>query len=154
MATQTSLQKILLVDDDIDDCGFFEEQLKEIAPAVKLLCINETTHLLLHVSELKPDLIFLDVDMPRKNGFDCLTELKKDPALSPIPIVIYSSSFLPRDIERAYRQGASLYVTKPAGLDDIKATVKAIIELNWLQPDKIRDAYFINQKFTPFKLNV
>ncbi|HEX8313403.1 MAG TPA: response regulator [Flavisolibacter sp.] len=149
---KTMLKKILLVDDDADDCFFFGEQLKEIEPSLKLVCLNETKHLLLHASELNPDLIFLDIDMPGMDGFDCLVDLKKHPELKQIPVVMYSSSFLPKDMAKAYRLGASLYVSKPAGLAPIKATIKGIIELDWSQPEKITADHFNRDRYTSFRL--
>jgi PleD family two-component response regulator len=151
MAINTTIRKILLVDDDHDDCFFFEEQLKAIDPSLKLVCINEAKHLFLHAKELKPDLIFLDIDMPSLNGFRCLSQLRENEDLKSIPVVMYSSSFQPKDIEKAYLYGANLYVTKPSSLADIEATLKGILELDWSQPLKVTADYFPEGKYKRFK---
>lgn len=153
MAIKTSLKKILLIDDDTDDCFFFQDQLKEIEPAMKLVCINETKHLLLHALEMQPDLIFLDIDMPGQDGFESLAELKGHPDLKNIPVVMYSSSYLPKDVEKAYRRGASLYVSKPAGLAPIKATLKGILSLDWKHPERITAGHFLNDSYREFRVS-
>ena len=153
MAIKSIIKKVLLVDDDHDDCFFFEEQLQELDPSIKLVCINEARHLFLHAKELQPDLIFLDIDMPNLNGFNCLTHLKEQEELKRIPIVMYSSSFQPKDIEKAYLYGANLYVTKPAGLAAIKATLRGILELDWEEPTKVTADYFPQGKYRRFHIS-
>lgn len=75
-----------------------------------------------------PDLILLDLDVPRLDGRDVLAELKSDPALRSIPVIVLSDSTRQDDLARAYELGANAYVVKPGRLDEYRATVRAICE--------------------------
>ena len=79
-----------------------------------------------------PDLIVLDLNLPRKDGHSFLAELKQDPALSFIPVIVWSVSENPRDVRHAYELGANSYVQKPLTLDGIASAVKAF-ENFWLE---------------------
>ena len=104
------------------------------------------------ISELKPDLIFLDIDMPDLNGFRCLTELKKHTELSKTPVVMYSSSFHPSDIEKAYLYGANLYLTKPSSLREIRDSFMGILQLGWEHPEQVTATYFPDGKYKRFQV--
>lgn len=145
--------KVLLVDDDEDDCTIFEELLKEIDQNITLVCIHSGSNLKHTVLELRPDLIFLDINMPEVDGIRCLKALKSDQALLHIPVVMYSSSNYSRDIEKAYTNGASLFISKPAKIDLIKKAIKGVLDLNWYRPDEITASHFVEGKYLPFQLN-
>ena len=80
----------------------------------------------------KPDILTLDLNLPKKNGREVLQEIKNDPILKGIPVVVFSSSSSPQDIEDAYRHYANCYVTKPSDLDEFFASI-AGIEKYWLR---------------------
>lgn len=80
----------------------------------------------------KPDMITLDLNLPKKNGREVLQEIKSDPILKGIPVVVFSSSSSPQDIEDAYHHYANCYVTKPSDLDEFFASI-AWIEKYWLR---------------------
>ena len=69
--------------------------------------------------DFKPDFIFLDLNMPRMNGRQCLTELKKQPGLCNIPVVIYTTSSENRDREETLALGAAAFITKPSGIEEL-----------------------------------
>jgi len=73
-----------------------------------------------------PDLILLDINMPKKNGFEVLTELKSDPVLRRLPVVVFSTSDSQEDIDRAYDKGANTFITKPVTLGDLKQVLGRI----------------------------
>lgn len=73
-----------------------------------------------------PDLILLDWNMPRQNGLQILTELKSDPALKPIPVLVMTSSMAARDISNAYGLHANCYITKPMDMEGFTATLRDI----------------------------
>ena len=79
----------------------------------------------------KPDIITLDLNLPKKNGREVLQEIKSNPLLKGIPVVVFSSSSSPQDIEAAYRHHANCYVTKPSDLAEFFASI-AGIEKYWL----------------------
>jgi len=80
----------------------------------------------------KPDIMTLDLNLPKKNGKEVLQEIKSDPLLKGIPVIVFSSSSSPQDIEDAYRQYANCYVTKPSDLAEFFASI-AGIEKYWLR---------------------
>ena len=126
--------KILLADDDKDDRFFFEKALKELSVRHMLVTVNDGEQLMDYLSKnLKhlPDVIFLDLNMPRKNGFECLTEMKENKKLEHIPVVMFSTSY-PRDknyeanmINMLYKIGAVDFIRKP---DDFSVLKKVIYD--------------------------
>jgi CheY-like chemotaxis protein len=109
-------KKILLVDDDEDDWLLFREAIREIDDA--LVChffqdAIEAIHFLSNLEERLPDYIFLDLNMPRMNGKECLQEIKRRESLAHIPVVILSTSDLESEVMHTKILGASYFVTKP-----------------------------------------
>src|SRR5687768_12080100 len=96
------IRTILLIDDDKDDCALFREALHEVDPSIQLVSLNSTEALPKKVIEINPDLIFLDINMPRVNGFDCLKMLHESVTQFRMPIVMYSNSGNPKEINIAY----------------------------------------------------
>ena len=89
---------------------------------------------------LRPSLILLDLNLPRKHGREVLKELKSDPLLSTIPVIVVTNSGAPEDIEEAYRLCANSYITKPADLDDLFAVIKSLVEF-WFEKARLPDEY-------------
>ncbi|MCW3075980.1 MAG: rcp1 3 [Bacteroidetes bacterium] len=108
--------EILLVDDDLDDQMFFKDVLSEIYPEIKCNIAGHGLEALLYLnSDIKfPSLIFLDLNMPVMNGFECLQKLKGDNRFKKIPVIIISTSSNPYDMEKAREMGAEHFFTKPA----------------------------------------
>ncbi len=132
---------IVLADDDDDDQEFFVEAVSVVAPHVKVEIANdgeELMELLLNKKTL-PDIIFLDLNMPRKNGHICLKEIRANKKMLHIPIVIYSTSSNSEQIDSTFKAGANLYIPKPESFGDLKLIAKKIFSLNWedsVTPDK------------------
>jgi CheY-like chemotaxis protein len=76
----------------------------------------------------RPQLILLDINMPRMNGFQSLERIKTDPLLNEIPVVVFTASETQDDISHIYALGGNSYVTKPAGYQDLKKVIKGIID--------------------------
>ncbi|MBC7868067.1 MAG: response regulator [Gloeobacteraceae cyanobacterium ES-bin-316] len=128
--------KILLADDDADDRELFEEVLKDINPTIKLQPVEDGMHLMKMLqdeSEPLPDLVFLDLNMPGKNGKECLQEIKKDNRLKDLPVIIYSTSCQPKDITDTHGIGAHLYICKPSSFAELIAVVKKVLSLDFKQ---------------------
>src|SRR5205085_10120650 len=81
--------------------------------------------------ESLPDMIFLDLNMPVKNGIECLQEIRSDKKLDNLPIIVYTTSDNPRDIETCYKLKANLYVVKPTSFESIIKTRKKIINIDF-----------------------
>ncbi|MEO8761553.1 MAG: response regulator [Bacteroidia bacterium] len=109
--------KILLADDDMDDCLFFKDALQKSFSSAELIIINEGEQLMNYLTNETnkiPDVLFLDLNMPRKNGFECLAEIKANKKLKHIPVIIYSTSLEQETIDTLYKNGASYFIRKPA----------------------------------------
>lgn len=125
--------RVLLADDDADDRDFFVDAVSEVAPNVKVETVNNGEQLINHLlnATALPHIIFLDLNMPVKDGQECLGDIRKNDRLSKIPIVIYSTSASKEHIDQTYNCGASLYVRKPDSFTDLKSIAKKIFSLNW-----------------------
>ncbi|HLP51344.1 MAG TPA: response regulator [Chitinophagales bacterium] len=116
---------LLLADDDLDDRLFFKEAIDELAIATSVTTVSDGVELMHHLnsSEEKPHVLFLDLNMPRKNGFDCLEEIKRSEALNHIPVVIYSTSFDAEMVNVLFEKGAQHYVCKPGDFMKLKQVI-------------------------------
>jgi CheY-like chemotaxis protein len=127
-------KRLLIIDDDIEDQEIFMEALKEVNPSI--MCFRATsgeeafkkleTEIL-----LLPDLIFLDLNMPKLNGKQVLKELKKTSTTYRIPVIMYSTSFAPRDIEEINQLGAVHHLLKPSRFDDLCKALHNILSEPW-----------------------
>lgn len=112
----------LLVDDDLDDHEIFLLALESIDQPVNFVAANngfEALDRLQPQAGFVPDYIFLDLNMPRMNGRQCLQEIKRQPHLQHIPVVIYSTSSAPADIENTLGMGATAFMQKPSSVADL-----------------------------------
>lgn len=113
----------LLVDDDPDDSLLFKEVLHDVNSAVGFTAAENgkaALDLLRSGTQVLPHIIFLDLNMPLMNGKECLHELKQDPELMHIPVIIYTTSSQSRDIEETMMGGALCFITKPTGMKDLR----------------------------------
>ncbi|MGB0910628.1 MAG: response regulator, partial [Nitrospirales bacterium] len=130
--------EILLIEDNDGDVRLAKEALKEVEVRTNLSVVNdgETALAFLHrenfyADALRPDLILLDLNLPKKSGHEVLTEVKTDEDLMTIPIVVLSSSARDEDVLKAHDHFANCYVTKPSDIDAFWAVIKSIVEF-WL----------------------
>lgn len=120
---------ILLIDDDSDDRELFEIALEDSVHDVKCICLESCLLALQYLKgqNIKPDFIFLDLNMPEINGKECLLELKRNLILSKIPVVIFSTSDDPADIRDTLSLGAVEFMTKPAKVSSLTTLVDHFI---------------------------
>jgi len=149
MSTQTGIT-FLLADDDADDKTLFCEALSEIDPGI--ICHTasdgkEALAILTAKQIKKPSLIFLDINMPVMDGWQCLGKIKQDSYNKDIPVIMYSTSSYQRDIELALESGAFCFFTKPSDYRELRNILRLIATspINSLS-DKMKD--FKNLKFT------
>lgn len=121
---------LLYADDDADDLNVVEEVLKEVSPQSRFVSARDGQAALdkLQGGQLIPDLILLDLNMPRMNGRECLTELKKNEALQDIPVIIYTTSSMSRDVEATITNGAACFITKPSSIQEARSIFSQIVQ--------------------------
>jgi CheY-like chemotaxis protein len=118
---------ILIAEDDKDDFLLLKEAIEDALPKFNIEhSVDGITFLQSSGKGLEPDLIFLDLNMPKKSGFDCLLELRQMERLQSTPVIIYSTSSAVDDIDRCYKNGCTLYLVKPASFKDLVTQVKKI----------------------------
>jgi CheY-like chemotaxis protein len=130
---QVTPVQILLADDDPDDRAFFAAALTEIANPTRLSTVQNGEELmdLLANENLKlPDVLFLDLNMPRKNGFECLIEIDANEKLKDLSVIIFSTSY-PQNknyelnlINTLFRMGAQVYIRKPNDFNQLKQLIR------------------------------
>ena len=132
---------ILLADDDIDDCIFFKEALSELQVSTNLIAVHdgeELMHLLADMNNPLPDVLFLDINMPRKNGFECLAEIKASSELKNMPVIIFSTSFEQEVVNLLFKSGAQYFIRKPSEFKQFKKIIQRTLAIigqeNVLQP--------------------
>jgi CheY-like chemotaxis protein len=121
---------ILIVDDDEDDRFLLTEALNEVRSDVDCFTTGngeEALRLLRLRACPKPEIIFLDLNMPRINGMQCLRELKRDEQLQNIPVVVYTTSKSPTDLEQTLKTGAYYFLTKPSSFKGLCEKLTKII---------------------------
>lgn len=128
-----NLFNIILADDDEDDRMLFMEALDEIKLKTNLLLFKHGQELLDYLFKphiVLPNLIFLDLNMPIKNGIQCLSEIRSNPKLKDVYIAIYSTSSSDKDIKDTFLNGANIYINKPSCFNTLKETVEKVLNLD------------------------
>jgi len=123
---------ILLADDDPDDCIFFMDALEDLSLDVNLTIVNDGIELMHYLStspKFLPDVVFLDLNMPRKSGFECLTDIRQIKEFKLLPIVIFSTSQDTEVVKLLYSKGANFYVRKPGEFSNLKKVISKAITL-------------------------
>ncbi|MGA2401958.1 MAG: response regulator [Syntrophobacteraceae bacterium] len=127
-----------MADDDAEDCMLASHALAESEAEVAFSCVENGIELMDHLSghsrseaRRLPDLILLDLNMPRKDGRQALIEIKSEPALQHIPIVILTTSEEQEDVDLTLKAGAESFITKPATFDEWVEVMKSLAE-SWL----------------------
>jgi len=128
-----------LVDDDIDDANLFQETLGQVDPSIVFAHANDGQEALeqLTSATIRPDLIFLDLNMPRMDGKQCLTAIKQDAQLQHIPVIMYTTSSQSQDIEETMLHGAVCFITKPSSIRELESILSSIAES---MPGELEDA--------------
>lgn len=125
---------IALADDDEDDRMLFQEAIGELCIKTKLSMFNNGQELMDYLNLpniVLPNLIFLDLNMPIKNGIQCLKEIRANPALNDVSIAIYSTSSSEKDIEDTFVNGANIYLNKPNSFRKLHEAIEKIVQLDW-----------------------
>jgi CheY-like chemotaxis protein len=141
---------LLLADDDDDDCAFFKDAIDELNFSIDLITAKDGVQLmnflLDDLANNLPDILFLDLNMPKKSGYECLTEIKTIDKLKHLPVIIFSTSLDLNIVDLMFEKGATYYIQKPGEFSKLKKVIENALtisaENNFRQP--VRD-YFILQ---------
>jgi CheY-like chemotaxis protein len=132
--TAASAKRVLLAEDDEDDYLLFRDAIGDHAEILHLVWVKDGEELMKALKEkgtAKPDVLFLDINMPRKNGFECLTEIRSDKTLMQLPVIIFSTSSDKALVNWMYNAGANLYLRKPTDFKKLKHSIHAAISIDW-----------------------
>lgn len=127
---------IFLIDDDKDDQQFFLKSITEIDNTIHCDFANNGKDALEKLNSIPtaPDMIFLDINMPLMNGFECLTELRKQDRFVDTPIVILTTSKAGKEVQNAQVLGANVFLTKPTSLRALQTKLEKVLS-NFLVRD-------------------
>ena len=126
--------KIVLADDDEDDRLFFSEAFEELKINTKVSTVNDGVYLMEYLNSEEsalPHVLFLDLNMPRKSGMECLKEIRSNDKFKDIAIAIYSTSSSDEDIENTFVYGANIYIKKPSDFKSLKKILSDVVTINW-----------------------
>jgi len=149
-------KNIWLADDDADDRLVFEIAIKEIRPRSVITAAANGKQLfeLLRDCKALPDILFLDLNMPYKDGKQCLRELREKKTFDTISIVVYSNSDHIAHVNHAYGLGANLYLRKPNRYSELIKTLEDVLTLDWSDPKGIANSHFVGNNYVPFRAEV
>lgn len=135
--------EILVVEDSLIDTRLISEGLEEAETPVRIHVVEDGDQAVAFLTNgepyrgaSRPDLVLLDLNLPGLHGLDVLTQIRSDPGLRSIPVIVLSSSSAEQDILRSYERYASSYVMKPADPDDFRLTVREIGRY-WLETARL-----------------
>jgi len=138
-------KNIFLVDDDVDDQLFFTDALREIDSNISCAIANNGREALdyLRKMTLLPEILFLDLNMPFMNGYECLSHLKNELRLSRIPVVIFTTSNDPKDAEITHQLGAEVFLSKPNEFKLLREKLEKILALDFSADSQLISQYAI-----------
>ncbi len=130
MFNPTKINRILFADDDPDDHYLFRTALNEVDNSIQIQQFYKCDEIMDHLNgNDPPDIIFLDLNMPGNQDFQCLKELKQQARLQNIPVVIYTTSHHKEIIDAAYNYGANKFLVKPGSIGELQKMLREIVEV-------------------------
>ncbi|HET6557662.1 MAG TPA: response regulator [Prolixibacteraceae bacterium] len=127
---ENDVLNILLADDDADDRLFFKEAMEEIDLDTMVSFVNDGAQLMYFLNQPEiclPHILFLDINMPIKNGMECLKEIRRSDRFRNMMIVIYSTSGSDNDMQEAFLNGANVYLKKPNNFAELKSSLAHVL---------------------------
>jgi len=141
------VNSIILADDDPDDVEIFTEAVNN---DIQLEVVRDGRQLMALLEHIQPDLLFLDLEMPYKNGLECLVEIRNNEGLKDLPVVVFSSTTRQVNIQTAYDMGGHLFLIKSPIYQELVAGIQTIFQLDWSDPVAIKEQYRINIRYAAF----
>ena len=146
---KSNVQSILIIDDDRDDYELVLEAIQEINTGIAVHFMS-TCEEAMHSRHRSFDLVFLDINMPGYDGFHWLKSIRER-GYTNLPVVMYSNSLSPAHIDRAYREGATLYFSKPESYTGLIRSLSELIKMDWSNPSSITAKYQRGGKYLTFQ---
>ena len=113
---------MLIIEDEVDAADMFAEMMR--VSGYRVLKTSSSTPAFTMMSTEKPDVVILDIMMPEISGLDILRQMRKNPELASIPVVVVSAKGMPADIKLGMEAGAFIYLTKPVGFVELKEAIE------------------------------
>jgi CheY-like chemotaxis protein len=129
--TEIKPTNVLIAEDDDDDFFIFSVAISETAFTVILTRADDGELLMKLLAEQMPDILFLDMLMPCKDGRQCLHEIRSDRRYDSLPIIVYTALEDLETVEYCYRQGSNLFTIKPNSIEDLKEALQRILSIDW-----------------------
>ena len=121
-------KRVFLLDDDNDEHEIFQSALQRIDEKLDFNAASDWREAVGILKNYQPDYIFVDLNMPKMDGFSCVAEIRKIAPLKDIPVYIYSTGITEKDGKRAMMVGATSYIVKPASFLDLCRMLKKLLE--------------------------
>jgi len=128
---------VVLADDDVDDRELFQDAVGCIDADVNIVIFENGTKLMEYLNTPNatlPDILFLDINMPKKHGFDCLSEIRANENLQTMCVIMFSTSHGSYDVDKSYSLGADGYIQKPYTQSEMKRILKSTLDTDWKDP--------------------
>lgn len=131
---------ILLADDDNADCLLFKDALEELPVSATLTVVHNGEQVIEELTKngsKLPDVLFLDLNMPRKSGFASLGEIKRNTELQDLPVIIFSTASAQQTVKNVFRDAAHYYICKPADFSQLKKVIYEALTLITQKPNTL-----------------
>jgi CheY-like chemotaxis protein len=144
------ISNIIFCEDDEDDRFLFSDVLHDFHSKLRVEFVSNGVKLMELLKNYVPDLLFLDLEMPFKNGLECLLEIRESASLQHLPVVVFSSTTRQSNIQTAYELGAHLFLVKSPTFSEYASSIRAVLELDWSSPNAVKEQYCINDRYAAF----
>lgn len=144
------VRSVVLAEDSLEQGFFFKKALHEVAPQTTFTAVQDGNKLLELLESYLPDLLFLDLGMPCKNGVQCIQEIRENRIYDSMPIIVFSVTNDEQAIQVAYGYGANLYMVKPQEYSLLRSALQKILDMDWNDPKSITEKYFHKNRYVPF----
>jgi len=131
MAELTEEKDILLAEDDMEDVQIFQAAMGELDIPHILRHAHNGESLFILLGDRVPHILFLDIDMPCKDGMACIKEIRQNKAYDHLPVIMYTSHLHEKIIEESFRNGANLFLTKAHTFNELVGKMRKIFDIDW-----------------------
>lgn len=131
MQLNPSLTNVLVADDDRDDVLIFELALEKVPIKIELRNAEDGEKLFVLLKEMIPDILFLDINLPCKDGVACIVEIRRNSDYNNLPIVMYTSFKTKKYVDDCYQNGANFYIVKGTTVNELAEKLRRIFSIDW-----------------------